>query len=76
MILVSGWLGGLRRDLLAFHLLLDGLENPIAHGVVVLLGVELVGGRLLDELPRQRQLGVLHRHVLDRDVGRAPKLGG
>ena len=73
MILVCG-ASRLGRDLLAVHLLLDGFEHPLAHGVAIVLGTELVDRRLLDEKPRQRELAVLHRRFRPRHVVRAPEL--
>src|SRR5713101_2066009 len=73
---------GLRRflrlggDLLAVHLLLDGGEDAVPHLIVILLGVELVRGRLLDQLLGQRELGRLYGHLRNRDVFRAPDLVG
>src|SRR5687768_17973431 len=37
---------GLGGDLLAFDLLLDRLEHPLPHGVMVLLRLEVFGGPL------------------------------
>ena len=56
MILVCGASLRLGGNLLALDLLLDGLEHPLAHRVAVVLGMELVGGGLLDQLPGERQL--------------------
>ena len=46
-------------------------EHAIAHLVVILLGVELVGGGLLDKLLGQLELGVLDRRLGDRHLGGA-----
>ena len=50
-------------------------SSVIANGVVILLGMELIGRGLLDELLGERQLSVLDRHIRNRHICRAPKLG-
>src|SRR5207247_396227 len=57
---------GLRRllrllgDLLAFDLAIDLLLHPLAHIVLVLLGLECVASRLVDQLHGEIELGLLH----------------
>lgn len=52
------------RDLLALDLAVDQLAHPLALGVLVNLGMELLGRHLGDELDRQLELWLL-------DLGRA-----
>jgi hypothetical protein len=61
-------------DVLAFHLLLDGLEYALADSVVVVLRPELLHRGLLDELPRQGQLGVLEGDLGQGHLVRALEL--
>src|SRR2546425_8739508 len=62
-------LGRLLGDLLAVHLTLDLLEDPLAHVVFVRLGPERLRRGLLDELRRKLQLRLLQLCLRDRDLG-------
>src|SRR6185436_17588606 len=63
--------GRLLGDFLAIDLLLNLIEDPLPHVVLVRLRLEFLGRPLIDELDRHVELGLLHfglgdRHVSDR----------
>src|SRR5205814_4043564 len=55
-------------DVLALELVRDELLDPLAHLVLVLLGLEALGGDLLDELPGQLHLRLRVAAGLHRDL--------
>src|SRR5256886_16546138 len=64
------------RSLLAIHLPLDLLLDSHLDRVLVLLGLELLRRRLLDELHRHVQLRLFHVDLRDRYLVDRPHLVG
>src|SRR5271166_7097945 len=60
---------GVRRlgegDFLALNFFLNGRLDAALEFIMVFVGVEAFGGELIDQLPRQFELGLRHRRGLD-----------